>query len=146
MSVYICNNCFSDNLQYVLIGKEKRPKLMCFDCKTIDDYFECDDLCANTIITLNKNGYITKFSCEGHYCSENRIYHPYIRFRNRISNELFNEVINNLNNKMNLTKFYIDENSISFYLCDRFDRNIFNKWKFELWMNIEEILIDLLQE
>lgn len=51
---------------------------ICVSCGEYQNFFHVDDKIADVIITLNKKGYITLFSCEGHEDSPG----AYIYFKN----------------------------------------------------------------
>lgn len=45
----------------------------CVDESIQEDYFYCDDLIAEAISLLNKNGYTTKYCCSGHWFPQDMV-------------------------------------------------------------------------
>lgn len=63
-----CNLSFishTDNKSHVFCSYDLTMK--CLNCeKIIDNWIELDPNIASSIISLNRKGYLTKYSCEGH--------------------------------------------------------------------------------
>lgn len=88
----VCLNCFSYlhpnlyNAYRKQIGYPKRKHYyndyVCFNCQ--EDYMvEIDDAFWQDVVTLNKNGYITKYCCSGHNdkdcCSGYIYFEPFVK-------------------------------------------------------------------
>lgn len=76
----------------------------CKHCGKKVEFFEVDSCIAPTIKALNKKGYPTVFSCQGH-CTNNAFSLPYIVFRLHPDSKKVKRILDTLPNKWEVKQF-----------------------------------------
>ena len=146
----MCPNCFSDNgtiiedctCKLVLKDNDKveNKRLYsnvlvdvegeCINCNNTVDFITVDDKIADVIITLNKKGYITLFSCEGHgEYSGAYIYFAYQRY---INIEGFEET---LPDEWEVDKVDLESEALVIRAKDEFKTGNYDVDKLQTWAN-----------
>jgi len=154
--IYICKRCWTDLVTWNDI-EFASDFYVCEVCGK-SEIVEVDDLCANTVILLNKNGRTTDYCCEGHCYNNGVVDCAYISFTDTVPLFLIN-IINNLK-EYELDDCEIDLNESSVGLSPgklitewmskkditleerMIFRQDFNAWKTKLWINLENELDD----